>query len=515
MAFTLRYRIVALTLLCLAPVVVGVSAALVRLASTQLWSGAVDDAASFADTVRRATRHAMLAVDRDHLEAIVREVAGGASSRTVRVYDSQGRLRLPTADAGPDLALDGPACTACHADPRRQAPAGAGRCAHRVADGLILYAPVPNEPSCQAGGCHPGEGRLLGILSVEHRDLGLTARGWELSVQAAAGGAVVLVVAALPLLLAFRWVLERPLAECLRLVREVTRGNLRVRSRLRRADEWGEFLAAFDGMIGTLEGTRKDLETWNRKLEGQVADRTRELEAALGEARESARLKTEFLTGITHEFSTPLQGVIGYADLLLDGIDGTLAPSQRHDVAVIRRNGHQLLALVEDLLELSRLEGGRRVLCLGRVSLGDVAEAAVDEGNRLAASKALSVRLTVAPGCPEVVGDVAALRQVLRHLVRNAVRYTEIGVVTVSVGVGPDGWIEVAVEDTGPGIDPEVLRIALQGFARKGGGGGLGVGLALSRRLVELHGGSLAVASTPGAGTRAVVRLPPEPLLDA
>lgn len=508
MIVSLRHRIAILSVLCLLPVVTASLVALVRLAARDMWKESEFYAVAFADTVRRATRHAMMTFNREDVDAILETVSLQEGVRALRLYDREGGYRHPLGGAGPDLDLAGPACTACHADPR-QISSAAGPCLHREAETLRLYSPIPSEPACAGAGCHASGEGLLGLLELETDVSQIEGQVRTLIGRAVAVGLVVLAAAAVPLLLLFRWVFERPLAECLRLVKAVGRNDLAARSRLRRTDEWGELLGAFDIMIEALARARRDLETLNRSLEAQVAARTADLEIALGAAQASDRMKTEFLAGISHELSTPLQAVMGYADLLLDGIEGELTPEQRRDVETIRRNGGRLLHLVENLLELARLEGQRRFLCVDRIRLEDVAEAVAEAGQRLAAGKPLEVVLRVEPGCPAVLGEAAALRNVLFNLVENAVRHTDSGSVGVLVGEAAEGWAEVVVSDTGPGVEPETLAAALRGFAPKGGGGGLGVGLSLARRITELHGGVFTVETELGQGTRVTVRLPP------
>ncbi|MFU8857838.1 MAG: ATP-binding protein [Deferrisomatales bacterium] len=504
----LRYRIAILSVLCLLPVVTVSSIAVVRLAARDLWKESENYAVAFADTVRRATRHAMLTFSREDVDAILDSVSQQAGVRGIRVYDGRGEYRHPLGGEAPDLDLSGQGCTACHPDPR-DLSSEAGPCLHREVETLRLYAPIHTEPDCLGPGCHTAGERLLGVLEVETDVSHIEGHVLSLAGRAVAGGLLVLAAAALPLLLLLRWVFERPLAECLRLVRAVGRSDLTARSRLRRTDEWGELLGAFDIMIGALARARTDLEALNRNLEAQVSARTADLQVALGAAQESDQVKTEFMAGISHELATPLQAVIGYADLLLDGIEGELAPEQRRDIETIRRNGARLLHLVENLLELARLESQRRFLCIDRIRVEDVAESVVEAGRRLAADKPVEVVLRLERGCPPVLGEAAALRNVVFNLVENAVRHTDQGEVSVIVQRAADGGVEVVVSDTGAGMEPEVLDAALRGFVPKAGGGGLGVGLSLARRITELHGGVFSAESAVGTGTRVCVRLPP------
>lgn len=507
MPLPLRHRIVLLSVLALIPAVFVASAATIQVVTRYLWEEAEADAVSLADAVRRAAIHAMRTRDREEMRDILESFSGVHGVLTARLYDQAGVLRVPVSPEGRNLDILGPQCTACHPDPRRKVVAG-GICSHRTAEGLRVFTPVRSEPECSAGECHKADGPVLGFLEVELDASMIRSRVEGLAGNAAFWGGVILVAAVVPLLLGLRWMVGRPLAECLRLVRGVQGGDLAVRSRVRRSDEVGQLLDAFDSMAESLGRSRAELEALNRDLHGQVAARTRELEAALEAARESDHMKTEFLAGISHELSTPLQAVIGYSELLLDGIDGELNEAQRRDVEAVFRNGRVLLMMVEDLLELARLEGQSRVLCIDRIRIEDVVEETAAIGRRLASGKPLQVEVALPPRCPAVPGDLKALRDVFFHLVENAVRHTEEGRVDIAVRTVGVGRLEVLVTDTGPGADSLVVRSALRGFVPKQGGGGVGVGLALARRLVELHGGSLEVSAAQGGGTRVRVELP-------
>lgn len=511
MKIRLRYRIAAITLACLLAVVALSLIALVRLASGYLWKEAESDAVQLAETVRRATRQAMLVADRRRVEDTLFAVSGLTGVRRIRIYDLRGRARVPSEPEPPSISYAAE-CSRCHPDPRYSL-LRSGRCAHWNGATLRVYYPIANEPACAAPSCHrrPERDRILGVLQVDMDASGMAEQARELRLHGVLWGGVVLLATAIPLLFGFRHAIERPLADSLRLVREVQRGNLGVRSSTRRSDEWGELLSSFDTMVAALEEMRTELEVLNRNLGEQVAERTRELEVALAAARESDLMKTEFLANVSHEFSTPLQAVIGYSELLLDGIDGELSPAQRADIRCVLRSGRELLELVEDLLELARLEGHRRHLCLDRVRLPDLAEGAWEAGRELAEGKALELLFEEDSGCPDVLADVGALRRVLLHLVENAVRYTPSGRVRIRVTPTEGGGAAVWVEDDGPGMQPEVLRAALSGFSTKGGGGGLSVGLSLAKRLVELHGGTFEIRSVPGQGTAVCVTLPAAP----
>ncbi|MCC2593730.1 PAS domain-containing sensor histidine kinase [Tessaracoccus sp. OS52] len=220
----------------------------------------------------------------------------------------------------------------------------------------------------------------------------------------------------------------------------------------------------------------------------------------------------DFVSGISHEFRTPLTSIIGYSDLLLESAeDGGMSPADRRSVVVVQRNAERLLGLVNDLLGTA---SGRVPLVLERVDLTAIvrecAEAAVPSAN----SAGLTLGVD-AEACVHVSGDRVKLTQVLDNLVSNAVKYTAVGGVLVRVGVR-GGLAFMEVEDTGPGLTEAEQRQLFDRFyrtesARASTIPGSGLGMAVVKSIVDAHGGELIVDSEPGRGTRMVVRLPLAP----
>jgi signal transduction histidine kinase/DNA-binding response OmpR family regulator len=246
-----------------------------------------------------------------------------------------------------------------------------------------------------------------------------------------------------------------------------------------------------------------------------VTDRKRtdaEMAAAKEAAEEANRLKSEFLSLMSHELRTPMNSVIGYAHLLLDGLSGELTEQQAADVRQISRSAGQLLALLNDVLDLAKIEAGRVDVAFDPVDLGGIAREIADTVRPQAAAKGLDLAVTIEPGLPPVQGEEVRLRQVLLNLVGNAVKFTEAGRVAVSVSMVGD-HVEAAVADTGIGITPEALAFIFDEFRQADGSttrrfGGTGLGLAIARKLARLHGGDIDVASTLGKGTTFTLRLP-------
>ena len=241
------------------------------------------------------------------------------------------------------------------------------------------------------------------------------------------------------------------------------------------------------------------------RLEVEIVERRRAEEAAAA----ASRAKSEFLSRMSHELRTPLNGILGFAQLLeLDAH----SPEQREGVEHILKGGRHLLGLINEVLDIARIEAGKLTISLEPVPAGDVISSALDLVRPQAASR--GIRLPAGIACDgHVMADRQRLQQVLLNLLSNAVKYNrEGGTVSVSCDRGPAGRFRLTVADTGPGIAPERMHRLFTPFDRldapETGVEGTGLGLALSKGLVELMGGALRAESTLGHGSRFSVELP-------
>jgi GAF domain-containing protein len=238
----------------------------------------------------------------------------------------------------------------------------------------------------------------------------------------------------------------------------------------------------------------------------------REIEEKGRELAEASKHKSQFLANMSHELRTPLNAILGYTELILDSIYGDVPEKARTVLERLEANGRHLLGLINDVLDLSKIEAGQLTLSLDDYSLSDVVHGVVSAVEPLAAEKRLAFKAEVGPDLPTGHGDGRRLSQVLLNLVGNAIKFTDKGEVAIRAEA-TDGTFTVAVCDTGPGIAPadqakifEEFQQADSSITRKKGGTGLG--LSIAKRIIEMHGGRIWVESEPGKGSRFYFTVP-------
>jgi len=240
--------------------------------------------------------------------------------------------------------------------------------------------------------------------------------------------------------------------------------------------------------------------------------KTAELEAANAELVRANQVKMDFLSSISHELRTPLNIIIGFSDLMLTSGEA-LTDRQRENLERINRNGHQLLALINDILDLSKIEAGKMTIRPEPVSVRRLISTVIDEFRFEAESRSLQLEASIADQVPdEIIIDPLRLRQILINLISNALKFTSSGKVTVSAQA-LDGYLQIAVTDTGIGIPASKLAAIFEPFYQidspdRRRSGGTGLGLAICKRLSSLLGGQISAASQEGCGSTFTVTLP-------
>jgi GAF domain-containing protein len=236
----------------------------------------------------------------------------------------------------------------------------------------------------------------------------------------------------------------------------------------------------------------------NVRLFDEIQDKSRQLEVA-------SQHKSQFLANMSHELRTPLNAILGYTELMADGIYGELPEKTMGVLKRLESNGRHLLGLINDVLDLSKIEAGQLVLDLSDYSLEDIAQTVRSTLEPLAADKKLAFKVEVAPKMPAGYGDGRRLTQVLINLVGNAIKFTDAGEVVIT-GTATDGSFHLSVRDTGPGISAVDQAKLFQEFQQADNAitrkkGGTGLGLAISKRIVEMHGGKIWLESQVGRGS--------------
>ncbi len=230
--------------------------------------------------------------------------------------------------------------------------------------------------------------------------------------------------------------------------------------------------------------------------------------------REVDRLKSEFFASMSHELRTPLNSIIGFADVLLEGIDGSLNERMEEDVTLIRDSGRHLRRLIGEILDMSKIEAGVMDLIYEEIDVSTLAEEIVANTRSLAKDKKLDIQLKLDSNLKTIEADRTRLTQILLNLMSNAVKFTEEGCVTLTFQEH-NGHLVASVQDTGIGIRSEDMPMIFERFRQIDGSltravGGTGLGIPISKSLVELHGGELWVESDPGVGSTFSFTIPRE-----
>ncbi len=361
--------------------------------------------------------------------------------------------------------------------------------------------------------CHNPQGsatafprnRLIGAAVIRSRDIGsevaqtvLMNRIWIIIAGLVGGtGAIV----------AFYMITQRlilrPIRQLRALANNVAEGNLEIRSSISTKDEYEKLSRAFNHMLDTLQATQEKLRQANKQLDAKIS----ELSERNIELFKANKVKSEFLANMSHEFRTPLNAILGFAQVLRDKASTLKKDKAQRYAENIIASGNSLLNMINDLLDLAKAQAGKMELHIEQISVADLLETLLSQFSLITRKKKIKVKLLFDSDLPILVTDVGKVRQILYNFLSNALKFTPPrGVVELQVSLLDDRTVRLAVSDTGCGIaeaDREKIfdkfRQADGSLTRESTGSGLG--LAISRELAQMLAGSIGLESEVGAGS--------------
>jgi two-component system sensor histidine kinase BarA len=381
----------------------------------------------------------------------------------------------------------------------------------RMDDNNVRYRFVQ---AVRSAGINPAarpQGTLIGVVSVDYvaplaRFELLTNLGISLMAGALAG-----VLATLVFYLLTDKLILRPVRELREVAEQVSAGNHDVRSQIATGDEYEDLARAFNAMLAHLDNSRRELEAINRSLDTRLGELA-ESNVMLFEAN---KMKSHFLANVSHELRTPLTSIIGFAELLRESQLTQGGRTLRYAENILS-SGRLLLAIINDLLDLAKIEAGKLELHILPVCLQDIAESLLDFMQPLAMKKQLTLISDVPPELPRIQSDSGRIQQILYNLLSNAIKFTtEGGRVELRITQLDPGRIKLTVTDTGMGIPQDKLDSIFETFVQLDDSvtrehSGTGLGLPITRELVQLLGGTITAASEVNRGSVFTVILPVE-----
>jgi signal transduction histidine kinase len=304
-------------------------------------------------------------------------------------------------------------------------------------------------------------------------------------------------------------IILRPIRQLRALVNNIAEGNYDVRSSIRSGDEYEQLSDAFNHMLDNFMESQDKLQRANQQLDAKIS----QLSEKNIELFKANKLKSEFLANMSHEFRTPLNAILGFAELLREKPSADVEKSKRYAENILT-SGRSLLLMINDLLDLAKAEAGKIILHLERTSIQQLCEGLSSFFLPLTEKKKLLLETEVAPEIPLVVTDVGKVQQILYNLLSNAIKFTpEGGQITVKAHMPDDMTVRISVIDTGCGILEEHQDKIFEKFRQLDGsitrlGDGTGLGLAICRQLTELLAGTIGLESRPGKGSTFWLEIP-------
>jgi signal transduction histidine kinase/DNA-binding response OmpR family regulator len=388
---------------------------------------------------------------------------------------------------------------------------------------LITIHPILNEKDCYH--CHGSSRKVLGGMII-----GTDVRSAYASVVTARNRTIVISIIGISITIAIIYVMvnrfiKQPVEDLADKAKRFAEGDMSVSVNVESEDEIGVLGNTFNYMVQRASSFSKKLEQEVEKKTKLLEERTNLialLERANIQLRELDKLKSIFLANMSHELRTPMNSIIGYSDLLIDGVDGPLNEEQKKSLSKISNNAKHLLQLLNDILDLSKIEAGKAEIEAEQFDLRELIDSIVPLFEGKITKKSLSFNIDIDENLPLVFADKNKIRQVLMNLLSNAVKFTDRGGITIRARASDRGihqvgappvFAEVCVEDTGIGINKENLATIFDKFVQADLSAarqyeGTGLGLSIARGLIELHNGQIWATSKPGEGSQFYFTIP-------
>ncbi len=387
---------------------------------------------------------------------------------------------------------------------------------------LVVIRPILNEKECYH--CHGSSRKVIGGIVVR-----LEAERTYAQVAAQRNRTIVIVAFLIPItvVLVFFMVnklVRRPVESLAEKAKRFAEGDMSVSVNITTEDEIGILGKTFNYMVESVSSFSKKLEEEINRKTSLLNERTRLLtllERANKELRELDKLKSTFLANMSHELRTPMNAIIGYTDLLIDGIDGPVNEDQEKSLKKVAANARHLLQLINDVLDISKIEAGKMKLSVKEIDLKWLIESSLPAFEPQMKQKGLALTVDIPEDLPLIYGDEDRIKEILINLLSNAAKFTHQGGITISARLSdravrpgePRLFAEVCVEDTGIGIKEEDIGKIFDKFVQVDlttirQYEGTGLGLSIARGLVSLHKGIIWVTSKFGEGSKFCFTLP-------
>ncbi|MFZ2491853.1 MAG: ATP-binding protein [Thermoanaerobaculia bacterium] len=476
----------------------------VRLHRQHLEETRLQSAKQMSELVRSSTSYYMLRNDREALRHIVATIAGAPTVTRLRILNSQGHVGFSTdaTEVGSTVDLGG-----VPAAPVSKTFFVAG------ARHIRTLTPIANEPSCSTGACHahPASERFLGLLQLDHSlakaDADIRDVSWQFIIYSALGIFITLVAVGLMVL----FFVHQPVRKLRSGTERLRRGELGVQIPIRSDDELGELAASFNAMSKEVHEAREESEAWARTLEERVQSKSDELQRAHMQMLQAEKLTSlgKLAAVVAHEINNPLSGILTYAKLLRKWIDRgddlvERKGEMRESLLLIEGESRRCGDIVRNLLTFARVHP----LNISDVDVNRLVNLCIKLVDHKLELGEIETKLELDPALPMFRGDSGAIEQLLLALIMNAIEaMPHEGILRVATSATTEELV-IVIEDNGTGIAPEVLTRLFEPFVSTKEDKGVGLGLAVSRSIVDRHNGRIDVRSQLGHGTAFTITLP-------